>query len=38
MSELCDRLVVMDAGRPIASGPPAEVRTDDRVVEAYFGS
>lgn len=37
MSELCDRLVVMSAGRPIADGPPDEVRQKEEVVEAYFG-
>lgn len=37
MSDLCDRIVVLDAGRPIASGRPEEIRNDDRVIEAYFG-
>ncbi len=38
MSDLCDRMVVMDAGSPIATGPPEAVQRDDRVVEAYFGT
>ena len=37
MSDLCDRIVVLDAGRPIATGRPEEIRNDDRVIEAYFG-
>ena len=38
MAELCDRMIVMDAGTPIASGPPEEVQRNDRVIEAYFGT
>jgi ABC-type branched-subunit amino acid transport system ATPase component len=34
---ICDHIVVFDRGRPIAEGPPAVIRADHRVLEAYLG-
>jgi branched-chain amino acid transport system ATP-binding protein len=35
---LCEWIVVMNQGEIIAQGPSREIETDEKVVEAYFGS
>jgi ABC-type branched-subunit amino acid transport system ATPase component len=37
VSEICDRVVVLDFGRVIASGEPSEVTSHPAVIEAYLG-
>ncbi len=35
---LCELLVVLDFGKVIAVGPPAEIRTNELVLDAYLGN
>ena len=35
---LCDRILVLDQGKPIAQGRPEGIRSNRRVIEAYLGT
>jgi len=37
ITNLCDRVIVMDKGRRLAEGKPDEIKKDERVLEAYLG-
>jgi neutral amino acid transport system ATP-binding protein len=35
---LCHQITVLDSGAVVASGPPAEIRANPRVLDAYLGT
>jgi len=35
--DICDRVVVLDFGNKIAEGPPEEIKSNPKVIQAYLG-
>ena len=38
VADVCDRVLVMDAGKVLADGTADSVMRDERVIAAYLGS
>jgi branched-chain amino acid transport system ATP-binding protein len=38
ISQLCDPVIVMAEGKVIAEGPMAEIRANQEIIDAYFGT
>ncbi|WP_392390156.1 hypothetical protein [Actinoplanes teichomyceticus] len=35
---VCDEILVLDFGKPVALGSPAEISANEKVTEAYLGA